>query len=101
MMQLAEVLSDLTSLRACGHHEALVLVNVHKATVAKTSTEEDDTKRDAEQHTDLSRAKELMELHYGVKVKHMGNAPNYEPVIDEGLRRAREDVNRVLRELDV
>ncbi|KAI9835178.1 MAG: hypothetical protein M1819_002548 [Sarea resinae] len=29
-MQLAEILSDLTSLRVCGHDEALALVNAHK-----------------------------------------------------------------------
>lgn len=30
----------------------------------------------------------------------MGTAPYSEPVVDAGLRQAREDVNRVLRELD-
>lgn len=60
-----------------------------------------DTQKDAEEsHTELSRAKELVDLHYGVKVKYMGSGPNHEPSVDEDLRRAREDVNRVLREVN-
>ncbi|KAI7973874.1 hypothetical protein EIK77_001073 [Talaromyces pinophilus] len=122
-MQVAEILSDLTSLRACvshihsyfktprhrlvpvtnsiikGHNEALALVNVHKPTDASAATA--DGTQQSDQHAELSRAQELVDLHYGVKVKHMGSAPNFEPVVDAGLRRAREDVNRVLRELDV
>lgn len=80
------------------HSEALALVNVHKPTDASATTV--DGKQQPDQHAELSRAQELVDLHYGVKVKHMGSAPNFEPVVDASLRRAREDVNRVLRELD-
>lgn len=82
-----------------GHNEALALVNVHKSTDATKTTAKDHKQSD--QHAELSRAQELVDLHYGVKVKHMGTAPNSEPVVDAGLRRAREDVNRVLKELDM
>lgn len=58
----------------------------------KTSEQDSDS-------LELSRAKELADLHYGVKVKHLKNGPGSDPVVDDGLRRAREDVNRVLREL--
>lgn len=80
-----------------GHNEALALVNVNKPASETTPA---DGQQQPEQHAELSRAQELVDLHYGVKVKHMGSAPNFEPVVDAGLRRAREDVNRVLRELD-
>ena len=81
-----------------GHNEALALVNVHKPTDASATTA--DGQQQLDQHAELSRAQELVDLHYGVKVKHMGSAPYSEPVVDAGLGRAREDVNRVLRELD-
>ena len=81
-----------------GYNEALALVNVHKTTTASASTAE--SQQPSDQHAELSRAQELVDLHYGVKVKHMGTAPNSEPVVDPDLRRAREDVNRVLSELD-
>lgn len=82
-----------------GHNEALALVNVHKPPDASATTA--DGTQQSDQHAELSRAQELVDLHYGVKIKHMGSAPNFEPVIDAGLRRAREDVNQVLRELAV
>ncbi|KAH8694105.1 hypothetical protein BGW36DRAFT_384381 [Talaromyces proteolyticus] len=91
-MQIAEILSDLTSLRACGHTEALALVNVHKT--AESTAEEQGA-----ESSELSRAKELADLHYTVKVKHMKNGPGSDPEVDEGLQHAREDVNQVLREL--
>ncbi|KAL2008824.1 hypothetical protein VTN00DRAFT_7018 [Thermoascus crustaceus] len=99
-MQVAEVLSDLTSLRACGHKEALVLVNVHKQQEPGTAgvpqvepTQEPDC---GAQNPDLQRAKDLIDLHYGVKVKHV---QDHGATVDEDLRRSREDVNRVLAEL--
>lgn len=42
---------------------------------------------------DLRRAKELVRLHYEVKARHVNGE------VDEELRRAREDVWRVLRKL--
>jgi hypothetical protein len=44
---------------------------------------------------DLQRAKDLLELHYGVKVKYQ------EEGLDGELQRAREDVERVSRELSM
>ncbi|KAL1999615.1 hypothetical protein VTN02DRAFT_4272 [Thermoascus thermophilus] len=87
-MQVAEVLSDLTSLRACGHKEALALVSVHKPPEPGPAG--------AAQSPDLQRARDLIDLHYGVKVKHV---QHHGAAVDEDLRRAREDVNRVLAEL--
>jgi hypothetical protein len=81
-----------------GYNEAIALVNVHKPTATEASRA--DSQQPSDQHAELSRAQELVDLHYGVKVKHMGSGPNFEPVVDAGLKRAREDVNRVLRELD-
>ncbi|KAL2219347.1 hypothetical protein M432DRAFT_347157 [Thermoascus aurantiacus ATCC 26904] len=99
-MRVAEILSDLTSLRACGHTEALALVNVHKNLPPEISqiepAREPSVPPSDAQNPDLQRAKDLVELHYGVKVKHMRN---HGAAVDEDLRRAREDVNRVLAEL--
>lgn len=47
----------------------------------------------------LTRARELVDLHYGVKMKYW-NGPGAEPKLDADLRIARENVNRVLRELN-
>ena len=47
---------------------------------------------DTESDPDLKRAKDLVELHYQVKVKHSGG-------LDKELLRAREDVERVMRDL--
>ena len=42
---------------------------------------------------DMQRATDLLDLHYGVKVKQAAG-------LDEGLKQARRDVDRVVRELD-
>ncbi|KAF2270605.1 hypothetical protein CC78DRAFT_573898 [Lojkania enalia] len=63
-MQLAEILSDLTSLRVCDPAAALALVSVRPSSIPKstsTPTENDD------QDPDLKKAKDLVELHYEVK----------------------------------
>ncbi|WEW60002.1 hypothetical protein PRK78_005484 [Emydomyces testavorans] len=93
-MKVAEVLSDLTSLRACGHAEALALVNVHRT--YDGSTPEDDSAQGT--NPDLQRAKDLIELHKEVKLRHQ----QYQNggLVDKGLRQAREEVSRVLRELE-
>lgn len=88
---------------AQGHAEALALVNVNQALKPGTEFGQGTTAAAAagvqdSGNVELERAKELVELHYGVKVKHM-TGPGSEPMVDEGLRRARDDVNRVLREL--
>jgi hypothetical protein len=77
-------------------------VNVHKSTspsalntaqslepVSKHTTLDEKSKSDA----DLQRAKDLVELHYGVKLKYL------EEGLDAELQRAREDVMRVHRKL--
>ncbi|KAJ5780650.1 hypothetical protein N7457_005810 [Penicillium paradoxum] len=95
-MQIAEILSDITSLRVCGHNEALALVNVHKNIAGPESTESGSASADkspAEDNTDLRRAKELVELHYEVKARHASGT------VDEELSQARRDVRRILREL--
>jgi hypothetical protein len=45
---------------------------------------------------DIERAKALVELHYEVKMRHKSGS---DLIIDEDLRRARADVDKVLVEL--
>ncbi|MCJ1234421.1 hypothetical protein MMC14_002382 [Varicellaria rhodocarpa] len=122
-MQVAEILSDLTSLRVCDHGAALAFVSSHKALsstseaspkdyvtanlVDKDSSAPSDTSstlsltgirssplEDTEDDLDLQRAIDLVDLHYGVKKKHMQG-------VDMNLSQARTDVNRVLEKLRV
>ncbi|OCK83854.1 hypothetical protein K432DRAFT_321517 [Lepidopterella palustris CBS 459.81] len=85
-MQIAEILSDLTSLRVCDPSAALALVSACPSTsptgpsITSTSPEQN------EDDVDLKRAKNLVELHYLVKVAHAGGAP------DQGILAAREAV---------
>lgn len=95
-LECASTLETDQNLFAQGHAEALTLVNVNKA--LKPGTEGAAAGVQDSGNAELERAKELVELHYGVKVKHM-TGPGSDPMVDEGLRRARDDVNRVLREL--
>ncbi|KAJ5902561.1 hypothetical protein N7495_003089 [Penicillium taxi] len=88
-MQVAEILADITSLKACGHEEALALVNVHKSTAPPDDSPIQLNKRDQ----DLHRAKELVNLHYEVKKRYQDGE------VDEELRRAREDVDQVIWDL--
>lgn len=81
-----------------GHNEALALVNVHRATGAPSPANGDvavegEGTEQSKKREDLRRAKELVQLHYEVKARHVDGE------VDEELRRAREDVWRVLREL--
>lgn len=46
-----------------------------------------------EEDVDMKRAVDLVELHYGVKMKFMQGE-------DEGLRQARNDVDRVLERME-
>ncbi|GLI77191.1 hypothetical protein PoHVEF18_005477 [Penicillium ochrochloron] len=93
-MQVAEILSDITSLRVCGHNEALALVSgpiptdEPPAESGSVASNGPNSKQEA-----LQRAKELVQLHYEVKSRHVDGE------VDEELRQAREDVYRVLREL--
>ncbi|KAJ5965394.1 hypothetical protein N7481_012108 [Penicillium waksmanii] len=96
-MKVAEILSDLTSLRVCDHHAALALVNTHQITLdTSSSSQSDPTATDAissKKNVDLQRAKELVELHYEVKARHVNGQ------VDINLQQARADVQQVLREL--
>ncbi|KAL4953006.1 hypothetical protein BDW69DRAFT_166396 [Aspergillus filifer] len=93
-MKVAEILSDLTSLRACDYNDALNLVTVNER-LTPPSTESDPKALPAETVNEhLKLASELVELHYEMKAIHRDGR------VDEQLRRGREDVNRVLRELE-
>ncbi|KAE8348304.1 hypothetical protein BDV28DRAFT_143842 [Aspergillus coremiiformis] len=96
-MQVAEILSDLTSLQACDHSDALTLVTVHKRISAESAPTDGNcaaTSQQGEQiNDDLRRAKELVDLHYEIKARHADGT------VDEDLEHMREDVNRVLRDL--
>ena len=130
-MQIAEILSDLTSLRVCvsvidrlchrsllnppkEHDAALTLVTSYKS-LDKSSTigvagsqgqlqSTDDPISSADsarsesslafqgEDPDLQRVIDLVDLHYGLKEKHVQG-------MDTGLQKARIDVNRVLERL--
>ncbi|OOG00152.1 hypothetical protein ASPCADRAFT_204037 [Aspergillus carbonarius ITEM 5010] len=102
-MQVAEVLSDLTSLRVCDHHDALALVTVNeRIPLSPDSPQRDtvatiqasaETNQNGYKNDDLCRAKELVDLHYEIKARHVLGT------VDEELSRARQEVARVLREL--
>ncbi|MCJ1252624.1 hypothetical protein MMC24_000430 [Lignoscripta atroalba] len=130
-MQIAEILSDLNSLRVCDHDAAIALVTSHqtlspsrpsppsthkpsspsltarnrpenpdhntssppKPTPSNNTQHRSDLKLEGDGNDpDLQRAIDLVDLHYGVKVKHMQS-------LDMGLRQARLDVNAVLEKL--
>ncbi|KAJ5594082.1 uncharacterized protein N7459_000290 [Penicillium hispanicum] len=105
-MQVAEILSDITSLQVCGHTEALALVNVHKtvpSSTTSTTTEggkpattaesEDKIASQLLKEEDSRRANDLVQLHYEFKSQHANGE------VDDALRRARRDVEQVLWEL--
>lgn len=116
IMKVAELLSDLKSLspEVCPPGAAMKLVSVHRtlddasdkisgssnndATIEKPSPKA--TKADGitmsnsdADDADIRRAKELVALHYDVKVKHR------ETGLDEELLQARHDVANILRSL--
>ncbi|KAK1140541.1 hypothetical protein N8T08_010287 [Aspergillus melleus] len=93
-MQVAEILSDLTSLRVCDHHDALALVTVNdrlSATrlpsehLSSVKSKDEDATDSADD--DLRRAKELVELHYEIKARHVDGR------VDGELALAREGIN--------
>jgi hypothetical protein len=132
-MQVAEILSDITSLRVCvslsatvtscsnvphrspgqrisaqgpddndssidtdisqGHNEALALVSGPISTDEPPAESGSVSNGQPSKQEALQRAKELVQLHYEVKSRHVDGE------VDEELRQAREDVYRVLREL--
>ena len=62
-----------------------------EAVKAKTAALQRGTSQDED--PDLQRAKDLIDLHYKVKVKHAGGA------LDQELEQARREVGEVLRTL--
>ncbi|KAJ5692623.1 hypothetical protein N7462_002046 [Penicillium macrosclerotiorum] len=141
-MQIAEILSDITSLQVCvsvklqipdlerpappplprsgiprdadaiaqgpingpsthaylvqGHNEALALVNLDRN--IPTTEGDDNAGTDVNMSelgkADLHRAKELVELHYEVKSRHVNGE------VDDELQQAREDIKRVMVDLN-
>lgn len=92
--KLTQTQSNQSPFHIQGHNEAIALVTVHKNI---DNAESSRAKSEENQNPDLQRAKDLIDLHYNVKMKHMrGQQPG---MVDEGLRKARDDVSRVLREL--
>ncbi|GBF61909.1 hypothetical protein TMEN_4429 [Trichophyton mentagrophytes] len=84
-MQVAGVLSDLASLRACDHADALALVNIHKA----------EQTHGRSQNQDVQRATELIELHRNMKEHHIYQNGG----VDAALQQSRMDVDAVLAKL--
>ncbi|KAF7117850.1 hypothetical protein CNMCM5793_007153 [Aspergillus hiratsukae] len=99
-MKVAEILSDLTSLRVCDYNDALTLVTVNERLNEARGPPDDRNKaavskrQQEQQNDDLRRAKELVDLHYEMKTKYALGT------VDGELIRAREEVDRVLRELE-
>lgn len=113
-MQIASILSDLASLRVCvcyttiplllelrqtkpfqqDHSAALALVSVHRPTRTSVTADGDrELSVKAMADLDMERAIDLVELHYGVKMKHMQGE-------DAKLMQARRDVDMVLEKLE-
>ncbi|KAF2467564.1 uncharacterized protein BDR25DRAFT_234181 [Lindgomyces ingoldianus] len=85
-MQLAEILSDLTSLRVCDPTAALALVSERPSKSPNTKANQ---KLVEEDDPDLKRAKDLVELHYSVREAY--------ELLGKDLREAREAVERAVR----
>ncbi|WPG98892.1 Hypothetical protein R9X50_00169200 [Acrodontium crateriforme] len=89
-MRVAEMLSDLTSLRVCDPAAAQALTSVRPSKLVSTqSPEQTSTEKN---DPDLKRARDLLDLHSTVKLAHQDG-------IDKELNAAREDVARVMRSL--
>ncbi|KAF2132704.1 hypothetical protein P153DRAFT_262535, partial [Dothidotthia symphoricarpi CBS 119687] len=91
-MQLAEILSDLVSLRVCDPTAALALVSARPpspsaSTSASAAPQNPSTL--AEDDADLTRAKDLVRLHYEVREAHRRGE------LARGLEEARRGVERV------
>ncbi|KAL8871856.1 MAG: hypothetical protein Q9174_002399 [Haloplaca sp. 1 TL-2023] len=97
-MQIANILSDLTSLQVCDHNAALALVLTRSPAAEDPATaaskqEACVTNQDEDKDPDMKRALDLMELHHGVKMKHVHGE-------DQGLMQARRNVDAVLAKLE-
>ncbi|KAF1942565.1 hypothetical protein EJ02DRAFT_454079 [Clathrospora elynae] len=90
-MQLAEILSDLVSLRVCDPAAALALVSVRSSSSSQdASAKPNTTTTDDEQDPELKRAKDLLKLHYEVKEAHKRGE------LGRGLEDARRAVERAV-----
>ncbi|KAL6704727.1 hypothetical protein ACN47E_007648 [Coniothyrium glycines] len=92
-MRLAEILSDLVSLRVCPPAAALALVSAHRPSPTSSATSTSPATpatNDDENDTDLTRARELVKLHYEVKQAH-GRGE-----LSRGLEEARRSVDNVV-----
>ncbi|PYI33677.1 hypothetical protein BP00DRAFT_423834 [Aspergillus indologenus CBS 114.80] len=98
-MQVAEILSDLTSLRVCDYNDALALVTIQErldsrpAEIQSQPSNREETPALQTEQDQLRQAKELVELHHDVKARHALGT------VDEELAKLREDVRRVWLEL--
>ncbi|KAH7399526.1 hypothetical protein BKA66DRAFT_565597 [Pyrenochaeta sp. MPI-SDFR-AT-0127] len=91
-MQLAEILSDLVSLRVCDPNAALALVSIRSSTLSHESNAKPTSTTLDEEDPDLKRAKDLLKLHYGVKEAHKRGE------LGRGLEDARRAVERAVSE---
>ncbi|KAL1311676.1 hypothetical protein AAFC00_001780 [Neodothiora populina] len=108
-MRIAEILSDLTSLRACDPAAALALLAARpssstsdgkyapsldqRATTAAALGTFSDNETDAD--VDLARARDLLDLHKSVE-RASGASSSTRTTLDYALLRAREDVRAVV-----
>ncbi|KAF2662808.1 hypothetical protein K491DRAFT_709471 [Lophiostoma macrostomum CBS 122681] len=86
-MQLAEILSDLVSLRVCDPSAALALVS---ARPPKSSSTTQTIKDEDDNDPDIQRAKDLVELHYSLREAHKRGE------LARGLEEARQGVWRAV-----
>ena len=123
-MQIASILSDLTSLRVCvspcphpalhpnpcnvyltsaqGHSSALALVSVHKShpsdpsdPITDASTNSTSVSAEEAEDADLQRARDLIDLHYGVKAKYQSSGG-----VDKELEGLRAAVGGVMGDME-
>jgi len=106
-MRVAEVLSDLTSLRACvrapytnamdppiltpyqDQSAALALVSVRPVSTNASAEKTDSKGSVKDEDTDLQRVKDLIKLHYSMKVPHANGE------VDSELLEARRSVREL------
>ncbi|KAJ4287222.1 hypothetical protein N0V90_012620 [Kalmusia sp. IMI 367209] len=86
-LQLAQILSDLVSLRVCDPAAALALVSARPNASSSVSNPAEVKE---ETDVDIKRAKELVELHYTVKEAHRRGE------LGAGLEEARASVARAV-----
>lgn len=88
-LRLAEILSDLVSLRVCDPKAAIALVSA-RANGSSASSNHRVEEEDQDEDVDIGRAKELVKLHYAVKEAHRRGE------LGAGLEEARASVQRAV-----